>query len=326
MPTFSVIIPIYNIEDYINECIKSVLEQTYSDFEIILVDDGSTDDSSSICDEFSNKYENITVLHKRNGGLSSARNEGVKLAKGDYLLFVDGDDFIDHEALKNMNNIINENPGVDLICGKFFNYFPDGSLDYEDFDFPYIDKNTNGIDALTALFAEVPVIIWSACRTIYRRDYFVNNGFHFEEGITSEDLELVPKIYMRAKSVTTCNSPFYYYRQNRENSIINTINSKRFYDIFRIIKSHIRMIQEGNTNKNFNDQFLKELANIYARYVVLVMKVPIEERNQVIDKMEELKWILKYSTGIRGTYVSISTKLMGMYLTSVLYNLSKRFN
>lgn len=100
----SVIIPVYNIENYIEKCVNSVVENTYENIELILVDDGSTDSSGTICDELSKKYNNIITIHKNNGGLSSARNEGIKNSKGDYILFVDGDDFLDSKAIEKLVN------------------------------------------------------------------------------------------------------------------------------------------------------------------------------------------------------------------------------
>lgn len=324
MTNFSVIIPIYNIEKYIDECVKSVLAQSYENFEIILVNDGSTDKSTLICEHFSNQYENIITIHKSNGGLSSARNEGVKIAKGEYLIFIDGDDYIDSEALKNFARIIDENPGVDLVCGKFINHLPTDKLYYEEFSFPKINRNLVGSEALNLLFQEVPNIIWSACRTIYRRRFFTDNQFQFKEGITSEDLDLIPKVYMKANFVATNNTPFYYYRLGRENSIINTVTAKKFYDLVEIISGHVKMLKENNVNETFKKNFLMQLANIYVRYLVLVSTVPKKERRQVVEKLLDLDWLVKYSTGARGTFVPISIRIIGIELTSKLYNLLKK--
>ena len=102
---YSIIVPVYNVENYINECIQSVLSQTMNDYEIILVDDGSLDECPAICDEWAKKESRIKVIHKKNGGLSSARNEGIRQSKGRYLLFLDSDDYwVDSNVLKKMRN------------------------------------------------------------------------------------------------------------------------------------------------------------------------------------------------------------------------------
>ncbi|WP_214744397.1 glycosyltransferase family 2 protein [Exiguobacterium sp. s189] len=322
MIRFSIIVPIYNVEDFLEECILSILNQSYDNFEIILVDDGSIDKSSAICNQYNDKYHNVKLLEKKNGGLSSARNEGVKVAKGDYLLFVDGDDFIAKDTLKNLYNIIIENPTVDLICGKFIYYYPDDREKKEDFSFPEVNQYVNGIEYLTSLFEKVPIIIWSACRTIYRREFFIDNRFMFKLGITSEDLELIPTVYMKANKIATYDVPFYYYRQERENSIINSWNSKKFYDLVSIINYHLNNLDESN--KRFNTQFVKQLANIYVQYLVLVSYLPRKEREEVVSEMNRVFWIAKYSTGIRGKYVLFFVKILGVRMTSIIYILSKR--
>ena len=113
----SIIIPVYNVKPYLKRCVESVLNQSYTDFESILVDDGSTDGSSVICDEYLERDSRIRVIHKENGGLSDARNAGIKAAVGEYILFVDSDDFLNTDALDTLTKEIR--PGVDIITGGY---------------------------------------------------------------------------------------------------------------------------------------------------------------------------------------------------------------
>ena len=122
----SIIIPVYNVENYLRQCIESILEQEYEEKEIILVDDGSTDNSGSICDEYADKYENVLVIHKENGGLSDARNVGLAKAAGEYVLFVDSDDFVEENSLSPIVEIVNANP-VDVVLLEAQKYYADGT-------------------------------------------------------------------------------------------------------------------------------------------------------------------------------------------------------
>ena len=118
MKKISVIVPIYNSEDYIDRCVRSIVEQSYKNIEIILVDDGSTDNSSMMCDEWAKNDKRVKVIHKENGGVSSARNEGLKIAKGDYISFVDSDDYIDKKMIEKMLNQM-EKGNTDLVICNY---------------------------------------------------------------------------------------------------------------------------------------------------------------------------------------------------------------
>ena len=122
MKKISVIVPVYNVERYLKRCIESIINQTYKDLEIILVDDGSTDSSGNICDEYKKIDKRISVIHKKNGGLSDARNEGLKVVTGTYIAFVDSDDFLDLDMYEYMQkNIEKENADI-VICGTKIDY------------------------------------------------------------------------------------------------------------------------------------------------------------------------------------------------------------
>ena len=127
MSAISVIIPVYNVEKYLNACIESVLSQSFNDYEIILVDDGSTDNSGALCDEFAAKYDSISVIHQENKGLGGARNTGIDAAKGSYILFLDSDDTIDPDCLKICYEKA-EKHNCDMVAFKQQALFDDGSL------------------------------------------------------------------------------------------------------------------------------------------------------------------------------------------------------
>lgn len=320
----SIIVPVYNIESYIELCIKSIIKQTYKNLEIIIIDDGSEDRSGIICDEFAKFDSRIKIKHTQNKGLSAARNEGIRISSGEYIMFIDGDDFIELNAIKDIVDIIKDKENVDIIAGKKIKYYNDYKKVSDDFTFDYrqIDGK-NGIEVLTYFFEEIPSSMWAAWISIYRREFLINNNLYFTEGITSEDLDLIPRVYICSNNIAAYDTPFYYYRQLRPNSIINTVNSKRFYDIIYIVEKYKLLLKENEYEYEVKKSFLKQLANIYSSYVVILGYLPKEERDEVTNRMKEMKNILIYAQGMKGIYVKYSTKYLGFKISYLLYKFMK---
>lgn len=136
MVKFSIIVPVYNVEKYLNNCIESLLNQKFDNFEIILVNDGSTDKSGLMCDNYASTNKNISVIHKDNGGLSDARNIGIANAKGEYIIFVDSDDFIEPESLKKFNELIEKKGKPDVIITRIKKFYEDSEPRYIDSSIP----------------------------------------------------------------------------------------------------------------------------------------------------------------------------------------------
>lgn len=327
MITISIIVPVYNVEDYLWECLDSIINQTYPSLEVILVDDGSTDASGNICDIYAERDARITVLHTHNQGQSAARNIGIKQSHGDYIMFIDSDDFITLNCVEDIVNIISNNENAEIICGKMIKYhFKKGRVQEETFQY---DKkkivNKNGIQVLEYLFREMPVGMWSPCRSIYKRKLIMDNKLYFLEGITSEDLDLIPRIYTCAKIVDVYEKPFYYYRQQRINSTITTAKAKKYFDIVFVIKRHLMFLEKFKGNENFQKQFLIQLANIYAAYVAIIGELPKHERKRVVDELKKIKGILLYAKGVKAKYIAIFSMIFGFTFTYWLYGTIKQF-
>ena len=175
----SVIIPVYNVENYLEECIESILRQSYMDLEIILVDDESTDNSGNICDLYSKKDNRIKVIHKKNGGLSSARNVGLKIAKGDYISFVDSDDFLsDKNVYSEMLEII-EKEKSDLVHGDAIKY-------YSEYKKGYFNNLKNRVDfngpidseKLFLMYLDNNIIFKPLWLNLYRKEFLEANKLY----------------------------------------------------------------------------------------------------------------------------------------------------
>lgn len=212
-PFFSVIVPAYNVEQYISKCIDSVLQQDFQDFELILVDDGSTDGTSKICDKYAKENPQITVIHQANSGLSGARNTGIERASGEYLILLDGDDYLTPGALRTFKNGIE--PGLDLLRYQAEEVFSGGKvIKYQEAGFGAIPGVRAFMELMRYHYTE------NAWLYAYRREFFIENKFEYAEGCIAEDFGLTPLIIAKARSVKAISEICYAYRQ-REGSIMH---------------------------------------------------------------------------------------------------------
>ena len=243
----SIIVPIYNVEDYLEECLKSLYNIKNIKLEIILVNDGSKDNSFKIMEKFKETYPEKTVLiNKKNGGLSSARNAGMKAAVGEYISFIDSDDFVDSDEFEKFFRE-GQRDKLDIMVGNMRYYTPEktgDSLFRSD-----IVKNSgivNGIDFFWNLFQKPKCFREEVVDDIYKREFLLKNNIWFNENIVHEDSEFTPLVYLKAEKVRYIDRAFYFYRQ-RTGSIMNKVSEKsmtslemiceRFFDEYKKLDS-----------------------------------------------------------------------------------------
>ena len=221
----SVIVPVWNTEKYLRKCLDSLVNQDFDDYEIVVVNDESPDNSEQIIQEYVNKYKNVRALSKKNGGLSSARNYGIKYAKGDYLTFVDSDDYVDRNFLKELYGAITRDKSDIAVC-EFSYLFEDGKTIWSHSNLKYTDDSLKKY-LLTPPMAPIRMV---------KKDLFKN--LKFKEGIYYEDLELCPKLVKYAKKVSFIDLSLYYYLM-RDSSIMHqkTFN-KKLEDIYLVLDSN----------------------------------------------------------------------------------------
>ncbi|MDB2111176.1 glycosyltransferase family 2 protein [Clostridium paraputrificum] len=222
----SIVVPVYNVEKYLEECLDSICKQTYSNIEIILVNDGSTDSSIEICEKYSELDKRISVLNKENGGLSDARNCGIKFAKGQYLIFVDSDDIISRDMVSYLYNLIKNTNSEVGICDPV-HWFPDQEIKFVE---ETVKKIFSSEDAIVEMLYQKSFLV-SAWGKIYKKDLFTKITFPF--GILFEDSAIMYRVFDSAKKIVYGNAKLYGYR-HRENSITTKKFSKRDWDIIII--------------------------------------------------------------------------------------------
>lgn len=218
----SIIIPVYNVQAYLDECVRSVVEQSYRDLEIILVDDGSTDKSSGMCDDWAEKDQRIRVVHKPNGGLSSARNAGLTVAKGDFITFVDSDDFVDKTMFSGLLRGFYENPDTDVVCCGISQFKDENYSDTSPFLKLYNQKFTLFEYWKLVLKHKIDNAVWNK---IYRKSVIGN--VRFREGIINEDILFNLEVLQNASSLIYVPDTYYKYRI-RTGSITRQANPRLF--------------------------------------------------------------------------------------------------
>lgn len=232
----SVIIPVYNVESYLVKCLNSVINQSYSNIEIILVDDGSTDKSSEICDAYAKNDDRIQVIHKINGGLSEARNVGIDYAKGQYITFIDSDDYIAKDYIEYLYNmLIQDDADISIVSNKkVWN-------DYEKLDELKMKKRSfQSIEAIEDLLYQKHIDN-SAWGKMYKKSLF--NQIRYPIGKLYEDLGTTYRVFYNADRIIWCNQQKYYYFQ-RNNSIMNQQFSLKNLDRIDISQQIMGFVQE----------------------------------------------------------------------------------
>ena len=224
MPQISIIIPVYNVEAYLEKCVDSVLAQRAGDFEVILVDDGSTDSSGRLCDAYAQAHaQQVRVIHQANAGLGGARNTGIEAATGEYLLFIDSDDFVSPELTAHMLPYIEA--GTDMVIFGAVTVDGDGHV---------LEQSADGYPEGTELaLSGFPELIFgwpSACIRMYKKTLFTETGVRFPSRVWYEDIRTTTKLYTHARSVRYVAKNLYFYL-NRPGSITKNSNLARNREI-----------------------------------------------------------------------------------------------
>lgn len=317
---FSVIIPVYNVKDYLNACIESVISQSYRDFELILIDDGSSDGSEKICDEYKQKYENVTVIHKKNAGQSSARNIGVDISHGKYFIFVDSDDYIADNTLKMFYDKISQNGQLDVILSEcMFNVEPDGKeIDIQRHLNSAECEGLNGHQAVIRMGME-----WSPCGKCYRTEYWRKHEFRFIEGRISEDFQLIDRVTIDAEKVAMVPG-HYFYRWKIPSSTMHINYTKLVKDTIFVIEDWEKYLLERKFENELYQVIQKRLANMLEHTVM--GNVYYAEKDQIQGLIGEIAGcceIIRYDSSIEGRLISFFIKLIGVGNTCYLLNLIK---
>lgn len=274
----SFIVPVYNVEKYLSDCLITIINQTNVSKEIILVNDGSTDNSLKICKNFTNKYDFIKIIDKKNGGLSSARNEGLKHAKGEYIYFIDSDDILIGNHTYDMYKICKKN-NLDIIRAEYCLCTEDNQIvDKKILTHSYINKVLNGIQFLEAesKYNSYEVTAWSG---MFKTDYLIKNKIFFRENVTHEDHEYFLKCLLTNKNnrVLKINTQTYGYRV-RPGSITKTPSLKNIRDILYNINNMDVFIDNLNLSKGQKSIAYKTVSALFYQLTSVYCRLLEEDK------------------------------------------------
>lgn len=313
----SYIVPVYKVEQYLSQCVESLLAQTYTDFEILLVDDGSPDGCPALCDQWAERDSRIRSLHKKNGGLSDARNYGLQNAKGDYVVFIDGDDFwVDKESLEQLIGVVKSHQDCDFIGYNCSYYYPSKNSfrPWVEYD-TLLSDSTNGSDALVAL-VKSGTFPMSACLKILKRDFLIKNDLFFEKGQISEDIPWFINLLEKCDKCCFVNQYIYAYRQNVAGSITNSSGERSFRSLLNIVETEVAKIDERCFSKNAKDALYSFLA--YEVCILMTYK-GISRADKLI--LSSYKWLFEYDANPKVRMIKKAKRWFGLPVTICLLKL-----
>ena len=316
-PILSVIIPIYKVEDYLERCVKSVLDQDYRNLEVILVDDGSPDRCPQICDELIKTDARIKVIHKPNGGLSSARNIGIDIATGEYVTFLDSDD---RWAENKLQSIMGQWSGsdIDMVFFKSLNCYQDSVLrDRPDNDF-YLNEGEiyNRTEIYPLLICEGNLREQAGTHLV-KRSFLVKNNLYFKEGILGEDTEWMFRVMRVVGNMVIVNDYLQIYTSRRLGSITNSINPKSLKDQLLVIRSSVDFyLQHSNVDVKLWE--LAHCAYLWSTALGYYAMLDKKDRVRYKDELKRLYKLLPMKEHPKARMVCRCYEALGFTFTSYL--------
>ena len=310
---FSVIVPVYNVEKYLNECVDSILSQTFTDYELILVNDGSKDNSGAICDEYAEKDNRVKVVHKENGGLSDARNAGNAIAQGEYVVYIDSDDYVDgNDFLENIYE--KAKTGADIICYKFKKYFEDSqSFSKCDYAFPDLQKHNTLAERINYL-VKTNSFYCSAWSKSIKFSLLKENNINFEKGLLGEDQEWYYHVLLKAKFIDGIDKDYIVYRQ-RANSITTSWKMKNLTDCIYVVDKWQKQVSEAEIDDEYKNALLNSIGKLYCNLLIGYTVFKDKNKKQYYSKLKDLSFLFKYNLNPRVAMFSKLYRLAGFDMT-----------
>lgn len=274
----SIIIPVYNTSKYLDKCLMSVIKQNYQNTEIVLVNDGSTDNSDEICKKYSKKYKNIKYFSKENEGLGETRNKAVKIATGDYLFFLDSDDFIEEGTLKTLVDET-DNGKIDVILFDYYKYIENDNSKTHISLIPFKIENKKTI------ITSMPT---ASCKLI-KKEIFVNNNLSFPKDIYFEDNAMTPYMLSLINTFKYIQKPLYYYVQHQGSILNQTKYNKKWEEIFTSLEYMENLFRQNNTY----DKYYEEIEYIYIEYLLHASNLKLYKYQEAKEAIIKTSKIMK---------------------------------
>ena len=282
---YSVIIPVYNVEKYINRCLKSILSQHYNDLEIIVIDNGSTDRSGSICDIYANEYANFSVYHIENHGVGSARNFGLSKARGEFIYFVDSDDYLVGNLFAEFEDKLT--PDLDLLVFSYYNSFEQEMIEknrtkkilpyngsYDKYDFSKIFKDL--------FLSDMLYTVWNK---LYRREFLIENNISFEKYELGEDVRFNLDVYHKVNKVYLSQDSYYVYVIGRKGSAMSSYNPKRLQYQLQELELVDSLLKDWHIDSSNLDNTVKSRILMSNIHNISKQKLPVIKKVKLVKEI-----------------------------------------
>ena len=308
---YSVIIPVYNVEKYINRCLKSILSQRYNDLEIILIDNGSTDRSGSICDIYANEYANISVYHIENHGVASARNFGLSKARGEFIYFVDSDDYLVGNLFAEFEDKLT--PDLDLFVFSYYNSFEQEMTEtkrtkkilpyngsYDKYDFSKIFKDL--------FLSDMLYTVWNK---IYRREFLLENNLSFEQYELGEDVRFNLDVYRNVNKIYLSQDSYYVYVIGRNGSAMSGYNPKRLQYQLQELKLVDNLLEDWHLDNSNLDNNVKARILMSNIYNITKQKLPVNKKVKLVKeicKKQDIADFIKNDSSVLNPLIKLLLK------------------
>lgn len=326
---FSIIVPVYNIEAYLRTCITHVLHQTFKDYELILIDDGSTDKSGKICDWYADRYSCINVIHQANHGQSYARNVGISAAKGDYILFLDGDDYwYSKSCLKKLSDYIRSNKvPFDVVAYRGIFAYSDGKktvYDYREVNYWKANESHKGYTGQEFLKTHLKTghaFRWYPWLYAFSKRLFEDGKLRFPVNRVYEDFFLIWRVLLAADRIGILPELFYVYRLKRPGSSTETVSYKNCRDRLWILEHNIIDVKHTDMDEELKSCLLNNFSQSYVACCALTTLLKNPQRHKMLAQLKKKQRLLDYADSRICVMVRIGFKTIGFKNTICILHL-----
>ena len=282
---YSVIIPVYNVEKYIDRCLKSIISQNYDDLEIIVVDNGSTDSSGSVCDTYANEYSNISVYHIENHGVGSARNFGLSKARGEFIYFVDSDDYLVGNLFADFADKLVLD--LDLAVFSYYNSFEEDLTEKQRTEKSFPFKGNYDKDGFIMIFKELFLsdMLYTVWNKIYRREFLLENNLSFEQYELGEDVRFNLDVYREVNKIYLSQDSYYVYVIGRKGSAMSSYNPKRLQYQLQELELVDSLLKDWNIDSSNLDNTVKARILMSNIHNISKQKLPVIKKVKLVKEI-----------------------------------------
>lgn len=308
---YSVIIPVYNVEKYIDRCLKSIISQNYDDLEIIVVDNGSTDSSGSICDTYANEYSNISVYHIENHGVGSARNFGLSKARGEFIYFVDSDDYLVGNLFADFaDKLVSD---LDLVVFSYYNSFEEDLTEKSRTEKSLPFKGSYDKDGFIKIFKELFLsdMLYTVWNKIYRREFLLENNLSFEQYELGEDVRFNLDVYRNVNKIYLSQDSYYVYVIGRNGSAMSGYNPKRLQYQLQELKLVDKLLEDWHLDNSNLDNNVKARILMSNIYNITKQKLPVNKKVKLVKeicKKQDIADFIKNDSSVLNPLIKLLLK------------------